>query len=106
MDIYQKLKSIKEKFDKINEELSDPNIISDQAKYIALSKERTQLSEIVTVFNEYDTVLKNIEGNKEIIDTSDDKELTEIAETELVELKEKVLELEDKIKFLLLTWDK
>ena len=105
MDIYQKLKSIKEKFDKINEELSDPNIISDQAKYIALSKERTQLSEIVTVFNEYDTVLKNIEGNKEIIDTSDDKELTEIAETELVELKEKVVELEEKIKFLLIPKD-
>ena len=105
MEIYEKLKSIKDKFDKINEELSDPNIISDQSKYISLSKEKTQLSEIVSVFNQYDTVLKNIEGNQEIINTADDKELIEFAENELIELKEKVIELEEKIKILLIPKD-
>ncbi|MEW6195421.1 MAG: peptide chain release factor 1 [Bacteroidota bacterium] len=103
--MYDKLKSIKEKFDKINEQLSDPNIMSDQSKYISLSKERTQLVEIVEAFNQYDQLIRNIEGNQEIMDTADDKELIEIAENELKELKEKRLELEETIKVLLIPKD-
>ncbi len=105
MDLYQKLKAIKDKYDKINEQLSDPAILSDQSKYIALGKERMQIVEIVEAFNEYETLIKNLEGNKEIIDTSDDKELLEIAESELEELKEKQINLEEKIKFLLIPKD-
>lgn len=105
MELYDKLKSIKEKFDRIYEQLSDPNIMSDQAKYISLSKERTQLTEIVEAFKRYDTLLKNIEGNQEIIETSDDKELTDIAENELNELKEKRIEMEEEIKVLLIPKD-
>lgn len=105
MELRDKLKAIKEKYDRINDQLSDPNIMSDQAKYISLSKERTQLTEIVEVFKKYDTVLNNIEGNQEIIDTSSDKELIEIAESELDELKTKAVELEDEIKVLLIPKD-
>jgi peptide chain release factor 1 len=105
MDLYQKLKAIKEKYDKINEQLSDPAILSDQTKYIALGKERMQLVDIVEAFNEYDTLIKNLEGNKEIIETSDDKELLEIAQSELEELKEKQINIEERIKFLLIPKD-
>ncbi|MBI1938238.1 MAG: peptide chain release factor 1 [Ignavibacteriales bacterium] len=105
MDLYEKLKAIKDKYDKITEQLSDPSVFSDQPKYISLSKERTQLTDIVDAFKEYDTLVKNIEGNEEIIETSDDKELTEIAESELKELKEKILVSEEKIKFLLIPKD-
>lgn len=105
MELYDKLKSIKEKFDKINEQLSDPNIMSDQVKYISLSKERTQLIEIVDAFNLYATLIRNMEGNQEIIETSDDRELTEIAENELRELKEKRIAMEEEIKVLLIPKD-
>ncbi|MDQ7818622.1 MAG: peptide chain release factor 1 [Melioribacteraceae bacterium] len=105
MDLYQKLKAIKEKYDKINEQLSDPSIISDQAKYVALGKERMQLVDVVEAYNEYDSLIKNIEGNKEIIKTSDDKELWEMAESELVDLEEKQVAVEEKIKFLLIPKD-
>ena len=105
MDLYQKLKAIKEKYDKINEQLSDPSIISDQAKYVALGKERMQLVDVVEAYNEYDSLIKNIEGNKEIIKTSDDKELREMAESELIDLEEKQVAVEEKIKFLLIPKD-
>lgn len=105
MELYTKLKSIKEKFDNITEQLSNPSIISDQVKYISLNKERTQLQELVQVFAEYDNLLKNIEGNKEIIETSNEKELLEIAESELEELKAKQVDVEEKIKFLLIPKD-
>ncbi len=105
MDLYEKLKSINDKYEKINEQLSDPSIISDQAKYVSFTRERSQLTEIVKAFKEYETVLNNIKGNREIIETSGDKELSDIAEAELEELKEKVISLEDQIKILLIPKD-
>ena len=105
MEIYDKLKSIKEKYDKINEDLSDPNNLSDQAKLISLSRERSGLIDLVEAFNEYDSLVKNINGNQEIIDSGDDKELTEIAESELSELKAKRDAMEERIKFLLVPKD-
>lgn len=105
MELYDKLKSLKEKYDRIEEQLSDPAIVSDQAKYIALGKERRELSAIVDAFKEYEQVLKNIEGNQEIIDANEDKELVEIAENELKELKEKRIEIEENIKVLLIPKD-
>ena len=105
MELYDKLKSIKEKYDRINEQLSNPNIVSDQQKYVALNKERSDLGELVGAFNEYDFLLKSIAGNKEIIETGEDKELVEIAESELEELKAKLLGIEEKIKVLLIPKD-
>ncbi|MEG8947857.1 peptide chain release factor 1 [Rosettibacter firmus] len=105
MELYEKLKSIKEKYSEINQQLSDPNIISDQSRMISLSKERRELEEIVKAYNEYEEVMKNISGNQEIINTSDDKELVELAEIELKDLYKKLAELEEKIKMLLIPKD-
>jgi len=105
MEIYEKLKSIKEKYDKINEDLSDPRNLSDQSKLISLSRERSSLIDLVEAFNEYDRLLKNISGNQEIIESGIDKELAEIAESELEELKQKRDTMEERIKFLLVPKD-
>jgi len=105
MDIYEKLKSVKEKYDKINEQLSDPAIHSDQARIIKLSKERSDLTDIVAAYNEYDSLVKNISGNKEIIDSGEDKELAEIAESELQDLTNRRIEMEEKIKIILVPKD-
>ncbi|MGK9475763.1 peptide chain release factor 1 [Melioribacter sp. OK-6-Me] len=105
MEIYDKLKSIREKFEEINTKLTDPEVLSDQKRVISLSKERRDLEEIVAAFSEYEKVLKEINGNKEIIETSSDKELVEIAEIELKDLNKKLEELEEKIKLLLIPKD-
>ncbi len=105
MEIYDKLKAIKEKFDKINEQLADPAYLSDQAKVVALSKERSSLVDIAEAFVEYDNLLKNIKGNQEIIESGEDKELAEIAESELGGLKSNKDLMEEKIKFLLVPKD-
>ncbi|MGK9369931.1 peptide chain release factor 1 [Melioribacter sp. Ez-97] len=105
MEIYDKLKSIREKFEEINTKLTDPDVLSDQKKVISLIKERRELEEIVAAFNEYEKVLNEISGNKEIIETSSDKELVEIAEIELKDLSKKLEELEEKIKVLLIPKD-
>ncbi|TSA30561.1 MAG: peptide chain release factor 1 [Ignavibacteriales bacterium] len=105
MEIYEKLKSIKEKYDKINEDLSDPRNLSDQSKLISLSRERSSLIDLVETFNEYDNLVKNINGNQEIIESGDDKELTEMAQGELSDLRMKRDAMEERIKFLLVPKD-
>ena len=105
MDFLEKLRKIKEKFDRINDHLSDPDIVKNTDKLISLSKERSELTPIITVYDEYSKTISDIEGNKEIIDAGLDKELAELAESELNELKIKKEKLEDGIKVLLLPKD-
>ena len=105
MNLVDKLEKIKAKYDSINEQLSNPQIASDREKYVTLGRERSELQEIMEVYSKYASVLKNIEGNKEIVDTVDDKELVSMAEAELEELEIEQEKLEEEIKVLLLPKD-
>ncbi len=105
MNLLEKLKKIKDRFDQINEALADPAVLSNREKMIQLSKERTNLSEIVAAYEKYNQLVSNIEGNKEIIETSSDKELKELAEAELEELLIQKDKMEEEIKILLVPKD-
>jgi peptide chain release factor 1 len=105
MNLLEKLSKIKNRFDQINEELSDPSIQNNREKMIGLSKERMNLSEIVAVYDKYKMLISNIDGNKEIIETSTDKELVELASAELKELQSKRESIEEEIKILLIPKD-
>ena len=105
MNLADKLEKIKIKFDCINDQLSDPNISSDREKLISLTRERSDLSEIVEAYSRYAVVLKNIKGNKEIIDTVSDSDLVSMALAELEDLKIERDNLEEEIKLLILPKD-
>jgi peptide chain release factor 1 len=105
MNLADKLEKIKIKFDSINEQLSDPNISSDREKLISLTRERSDLSDIVEAYSRYAVVLKNIKGNKEIIDTVSDSDLVSMALAELDDLKIERDKLEEEIKLLILPKD-
>jgi peptide chain release factor 1 len=105
MDLLEKLEKIKSRFDLVTEHLSDPNLMNDREKMISLTKERSDLEDIVRVYYKYADVIKNIDGNKEIIEVGGDKELVELAELELEQLKESKENLEEEIKFILLPKD-
>lgn len=105
MNLLEKLRKIKDRFDQVNEELSDPANQSNREKIINLSRERINLTEIVAAYENYKQLISNIEGNKEIIDSSSDKELTDLANTELKELISKKDSMEEEIKILLIPKD-
>ncbi len=105
MNFLDKLKEVKERFELINEQLADPAVMSDQTKLVKLSKERSNLLDVVSAYDEYMNIVKNIAGNQEVIDSREDKELTELAELELEELKLQKTELEEKIKVILIPKD-
>ena len=105
MNLADKLEKIKIRFDSINEQLSDPNISADREKMISLTRERSDLSEIVEAYSKYASVLKNIKGNKEIIETVNDNDLVSMAEAELDDLNAEKERLEEEIKVLILPKD-
>lgn len=105
MELENKLEKIKQKFDRINQQLSDPEYMNNREKLVALSRERSELVPLAEAYEEYTTLLKNIKGNQEIIDTVNDNELIKLAEDELKQLLEKKAEMEEIIKTLLLPKD-
>lgn len=105
MNLIEKLEKIKSRYDQITAQLSDPAYINDYEKLKNLNKERSNLEELIEAYNKYSSVIKNITGNEEIINTVKDKEIVELAEAELYELKEQKEKLEEEIKVLLLPKD-
>jgi len=105
MELLNKLRRLNAKFEQLNQQLSDPEYLNNREKIIELSRERSELLEIIKIYNVYEETLKNIEGNKELIDAGGDKELVEMAEEELKDLETKKEKLEEGIKFLLLPKD-
>ena len=100
-----KLRIVKQRFDEVSDLIIQPDILSDQKRYIKINKEYKELNAVMKVAQEYETLLHNIEEAKEIISDGSDEEMTEMAKMELEEALPKVDELEDQIKFMLIPQD-
>ena len=101
----EKLKILKDRFNELSDLLTKPDIISDQSRYIKISKEYKDLKTVVDKKNEYEEVLSNISEAKEIIKNENDKEMIELANLELNEAQAKVVKIEDDLKKLLIPKD-
>lgn len=99
-----KLEAIKARFDELGVALSNPDIVSDNTKYKALSKEYRTLEKVVLARDEYIKVLGDIDFNKEVLN-SDDEEMREMAKEELPQLQEKKDEIEKGIRNMLIPKD-
>lgn len=105
MNLLEKLEKIKIRFEQVNSQLSEAANTNDFEKIKNLNKERLSLEEIISAHDKYSSVIKNIEGNFDIINTSREAELIEMAELELDDLKNQKEILEEQIKALLLPKD-
>ncbi|MDI3527935.1 MAG: peptide chain release factor 1 [Tenuifilum sp.] len=103
--ILRKLEGIRQKFEEIGQQITDPAVMADMKKYVALNKEYKQLEPVVEAYEHYKNVLSNIESSKEILATEKDEELREMAKQELESLTEEQEKLEEEIKILLLPAD-
>lgn len=103
--MFEKLEKVKERYTKLSEQLSDPQIIVDQERFRAIAKEQSDLGEIVEKYHQYQKVHQNILEDKAIIEDEADAELKELAQTELEELNEKEEQLINELKLLLVPKD-
>ena len=99
-----KLEAIQERYNYLEEQLSDPNVVSDMNRYKKINKEYKNLKEIVDSFLVYKDLLGNIDTAKEMLQ-EEDADMKEMASMELKELEPKKIELEEKLKILLIPKD-
>lgn len=103
MNIYDQLQAVEDRYEELGELLSDPDVVSDTKRFMALSKEEASIRETVTVYREYKQILQNIEDAEEMIkDAGGDPELEEMAKEELKDSKAAKEDYEEKLKILLL----
>ncbi len=99
-----KLARIESRFEDIEKKLCDPSIISNREEFTKLSRERSEMDELVAVYREMKGVLDDISEYEEALG-SDDADLRELAEAELPQLKRLSKKMEEQIKLLLLPKD-
>lgn len=100
-----KLQALEDKYLDLEAKISDPDVIADQKEWQKCTKAHAKLTDIVTVFREYRDLMRAKADAEEIIDASDDKELTEMAYEELKELKPQLAVYEERLTILLLPSD-
>ena len=99
-----KVKEIVSRYETLEKTLSQSDI--DMNTYVKNSKEYASIGDIIVDVKSYIKMVEDKEGSEKILqDKSADKELKEMAELELLEIKEKILDLETKIKIFMLPKD-
>ena len=101
----QKINIVNQRFDELNDLIIQPDIISDQKKYVKLTKEYKDIKTIVEIGEIYKSLLDNRSEAEEIISNEKDVEMIEMAKLQLEEAKKEIPKIEEEIKVLLIPKD-
>ncbi len=100
-----KLNIVKQRFDEVSDLIIQPDIITDQKRYVQLNKEYKDLKNLVDKRKRYIELTDNIEEAEEIIGDGSDPEMVEMAKMQLDEAKQALPALEEEIKYMLIPKD-
>ena len=96
MEIFGQLEIVEERYEKLNELLSDPDVVSDTKKLMEYSKEQRSIEKTVAVFREYKDIVQQIKDTKELLEIEEDKEMKEMMQEEIKELEPTLAPMEEK----------
>ena len=100
--MFQKLEAVEKRFEELNQKISDPEVIAQNVEWQKLMKEHANLIDVVEKYREYKKAKSDFEEAKQMVN---DPELKELAEMEMDELREKIPQLEEELKILLIPKD-
>ena len=103
--LLEKVLSLQDKFQNLQEQLSSPEAMSDMKKFVQLNKDYKELEPIIKAGQEYKKTLDTIASAKDILANEKDEDLREMAKEEISELEPKIPQMEDNIKLLLIPAD-
>ncbi len=101
----KKLDSIKQRYHDINEELMNPETVSDRQKFLELSREHNSLQEIVETYDCLIDAMSEKEECSNMLKTESNSDMRLLLESELNELEEKIDDITNELKFMLLPKD-
>jgi peptide chain release factor 1 len=102
--ILDKLRDIEIRYQELEGQLSDPQVVSKQGLYQKFAKEHADLSELVEIIRKYEKVRNRIEEYQGFLKETDE-ELKAIVKEEMPQLQQEKIDLEEKIRVLLLPTD-
>ena len=100
-----KLQKVKDRYNEISELLSKLETINDQSEFRKLSKEYSDLTDVVNAYDNYLKLKKEFDDNKDLMYNSGDSELKELAKEEVERIEPELIESENYIKELLIPKD-
>ncbi|MCI6018611.1 MAG: peptide chain release factor 1 [Clostridiales bacterium] len=103
--MFDRLDDILIRYQQVLEELNDPEVVNDQARFRKLMKEQTDLTPLAEKYTEYKQTKQDIEDSLEMLETESDEEMRELAKEELAESKSRLEEIENQLKILLIPKD-
>ncbi len=103
--MFDRLEKLAERYDELTALLTDPSVIGNSDRYRDLSKEHSDISELVQTYRAYKKLQTGLPGLKALAASGDDAEMRELASVELKEDESKLVALEERLKFLLIPKD-
>lgn len=100
--MFDKLELVEKRYDELTQMISDPEVIANQTEWQKLMKEHASIEEVVQKYREYKKVKQDMEEAKEMMQ---DPEMKELAEAEFYEAKDKLPQIEEELKILLIPKD-
>ncbi len=104
MSMFAKLDQVEERFEALNDQLSQPGVASDPNRYRELMREYKHLKEVVDAYRALKGLVEELEGAREMLD-EDDEEMKEMAREEVARLEPAIEQGEHDLKVLLLPQD-
>ena len=103
--LLEKVLSLQDKFTSLQNQLSDPAVMSDMKKYVQLNKDYKELEPIIKAGLEYKKMVDELASAKDIMANEKDEDLKEMAREEISEIEPKLPDMEQNIKLLLIPSD-
>ena len=103
--MFERLEQLEKKYEDLSQQLADPSIVNDTAKYQKTAKAHSDLSEVVEKFREYKDLKRGIADSRALVASETDAEMRAYAEEELAQLESRVGGIEEELKVLLLPKD-
>ncbi len=103
--MFDKLDAVVQRFEQLDEKLSDPSLYDRQKELQELNRERANIAEIVEVYRSYKQARANLEEAKRMLQTEKDEDMRAMAKEEVAAAEQEIPELEERLKLLLLPRD-
>lgn len=103
--MFDRLQSVEDRYERLNELLSDPEVINDANKLREYSKEQSDLQDTVQTYRQYKETRQQLRDAKAMLDEKLDADMREMVKEEVNELEEQMEALEEQLKILLIPKD-
>lgn len=104
-DLLKKLEAVHQRFLDVEQQMNEPDVVSDMKKFIRLNKDYKELEPIIAAYKRYKLILDNIVSSKEVLATEKDEEMRQMAKEEIDTLLEEQTRLEEEIRLMLIPAD-